>query len=66
MTYGVFWMYYECPQCGKKYKDSLDNMYDEKDQDNFGKCPECSQMGRLVGESGKLPEDEQNYIIIAR
>ena len=41
MTWGTYYFFYECPQCGKKYRYELEGSADEE----FGFCPECHVMG---------------------
>ena len=45
MTWGTYYFFYECPQCGKKYRYELEGSADEE----FGFCPECHVMGTFVG-----------------
>ena len=47
MTWGTYYFFYECPQCGKKYRYELEGSADEE----FGFCPECHVMGTFVGET---------------
>ena len=35
MTWGTYYFFYECPQCGKKYRYELEGSADEE----FGFCP---------------------------
>ena len=49
MTWGTYYFFYECPQCGKKYRYELEGSADEE----FGFCPECHVMGTFVGEIGR-------------
>ena len=58
MSWGVFWMFYRCPACGKKFKSGADTI----SEDSFGKCPVCGTVGTLVGESGDTyPKDADDY-----
>ena len=50
MTWGTYYFFYECPQCGKKYRYELEGSADEE----FGFCPECHVMGTFVGETLSL------------
>ena len=59
MSWGPFWMYYCCYDCGVKYKSCTDTIADP----SFGRCPHCDKQGVLVGESGTaVPDDELSYI----
>jgi diphthamide biosynthesis protein 3 len=58
MSWGVFWMFYRCPKCGKMFKSGLDTITERE----FGRCPECGAEGTLVAESGKTyPPDPERY-----
>lgn len=57
MTWGPYWMFYECQQCEKKYKYSLEDLQFP----SFGKCPACKVEGKLVGESKESPADALDY-----
>ncbi len=58
MSWGVFWMFYRCPACGKKFKSGTDTITDP----SFGKCPVCHTEGVLVAESGDTyPADANDY-----
>lgn len=58
MSWGVYWMFYHCPQCGKQFKSGTDTITEP----GFGKCPICHTEGVLVGESGKtIPENTGSY-----
>ncbi len=57
MTWGPYWMFYICPNCGKKFKYTLDNLADEE----FGKCPGCGTEGEFVAETRDMPEDALDY-----
>ena len=58
MSWGVYWMFYRCPVCGKKFKSGTDTITEPA----FGRCPACRTEGVLVGESGKtVPPDPNDY-----
>jgi len=56
MTWGPFWLFYQCPACGKKFRHDLD-MPDER----FRKCPACDTLGELKGDSNQVPTDINEY-----
>lgn len=47
MTWGPYYFFYNCPNCGKKYRWSIDEM----DYREFSHCPNCQTPGELVGET---------------
>ena len=51
----VWWLYYRCPQCSKKFKYATDLI--PVFGDDFGKCPVCSAMGILEKEGARTPDD---------
>lgn len=57
MTWGPLFMYYHCPECGKKYKYELDllTFYGDK----FGFCPDCDLMGIYEKEGPRLIDDDE-------
>ena len=58
MSWGVYWMFYRCPACGKKFKSGADTITEPE----FGLCPHFHTEGELVGESGKVsPPDANDY-----
>mgnify|MGYP001071748532 CR=1 FL=1 len=58
MSWGVYWMFYRCPACGKNFKSGADTIT----QPTFGVCPVCHTQGVLVGESGTVvPPDANDY-----
>ena len=57
MTWGAYWMFYTCPQCGKKYKYDLEDVQSP----TFGFCPECKIEGELTAESKTYPADALEY-----
>lgn len=58
MTWGAFYMYYQCPQCAKKFKFAID-LLDEAGE-RFGKCPDCNVEGTFIKE-GPNTEDSLDY-----
>lgn len=54
MTWGAFYMYYQCPQCGKKFKYAIDLLNEMGDQ--FGKCPICNIEGTFIKEGPNTPD----------
>lgn len=58
MTWGAFYMYYECPECGKKFKSEEGLIADLGEK--FGKCPVCGTLGKLVHE-GAIPKDDLEF-----
>ncbi len=58
MSWGVYWMFYRCPSCGKKFKSGTDTITEP----SFGRCPACGAEGELIGESGAVtPPDANDY-----
>ena len=51
------YFFYECPQCGKKYRYELEGSADEE----FGFCPECHVMGTFVGETKDNQQGEDKF-----
>ncbi len=54
---GNLLLFYECPQCGKKYRYELEGSADEE----FGFCPECHVMGTFVGETKDNQQGEDKF-----
>jgi len=50
-------MFYNCPQCKKKYRWSLDDVNDT----TFGECPACHIQGTLVGETKDIQQGENKF-----
>ena len=59
MTWGPYWMFYACPECGAKFKHTLDRV----DDDKFGVCPVCHAKADLKGESKAEPSTPSDYEI---
>ena len=58
MSWGAYWMYYDCKNCGTHYRWTLDYLSDP----DFGRCPNCGEENVLVAESKDLkPEDAGKY-----
>lgn len=57
MSWGSYWMFYECPNCGTKYRWSLEELTDTR----FGLCPNCDSESPLVAESKDLKHGEMEY-----
>lgn len=55
MSWGPCFLYYRCPQCGKKFKYATDLI--PEFGDDFGKCPACGTMGILEKEGARTPDD---------
>ena len=55
MTWGACYMYYHCPECGKKFKYAVDMIPDFGD--DFGHCPECGAMGVFEKDGARTPDD---------
>ncbi len=51
-------MYYHCPRCGKKFEYALDLMVEFGD--DFGKCPDCGEMG-VYEYDGPRRKDDKDY-----
>ena len=59
MTWGTYYFFYECPQCGKKYRYELEGSSNEE----FGLCPDCHVMGKFVGETKYIKQGEADPFI---
>lgn len=57
MTWGAYFMFYQCPECGKKYRWSLEDISDPA----FGQCPACHVMGELKGETKDIRQGESGF-----
>ncbi len=57
MSWGTYYMFYNCPQCKKKYRWSLDDVNDT----TFGECPACHIQGTLVGETKDIQQGENKF-----
>lgn len=57
MTWGPAFMYYRCPQCGKKFKYAIDLIPEFGDA--FGLCPECETPGEYVKDGARAKDDAE-------
>lgn len=57
MTWGAYFFFYSCPQCGKKYRWATEDMTDK----DFSKCPGCHTDGVLVGETRDIQQGEASF-----
>lgn len=57
MSYGAYFMFYQCQKCGKKFKYSLD----ADKQELFGQCDVCHVVGTIVGEGCNEPDNKMEY-----
>ncbi|GHU61975.1 hypothetical protein AGMMS49983_02630 [Clostridia bacterium] len=55
MTWGTLFFYYECPDCGQKFKYDF-SRNDEFGAD-FGACPACGVSGAYIGDGPRRPDD---------
>ncbi len=60
MTWGPYWLFYQCPACGKKFRHTLDDTPDEV----FAMCPSCKIKSDLKADSGNYPSNADEYEII--
>lgn len=58
MTWGAFYMYYQCPDCGKKFRFALDLLNEMGE--SFGRCPVCSAEGTFIKE-GPASRDSLDF-----
>ena len=57
MTWGDYFFFYECPECGKKYRYPIDLMSDP----DYGACPDCHGMGKFGGETKDIKQGETKF-----
>jgi len=55
MSWGPCFMYYHCPDCGKKFKYAVDLI--PVVGDKFGCCPACSAAGIFEKDGARTPDD---------
>lgn len=55
MSWGACFMYYHCPECGKKFKYALDML--SVFGADFGRCPECGAEGVFEKDGARTPDD---------
>ena len=48
MSWGPCFLYYRCPQCGKKFKYATDLI--PEFGDDFGKCPACIFNRKIISD----------------
>ena len=55
MSWGPCFLYYRCPECGKKFKYASDMIayYGAA----FGQCPKCHVDGVFEKEGARTPDD---------
>ncbi|MBQ1395952.1 MAG: excinuclease ATPase subunit [Eubacterium sp.] len=58
MTWGISFMYYHCPKCGKKFKYAIDMI--PEFADDFGACPVCGEKG-VYERDGARTLDDMDY-----
>jgi len=58
MTWGTYYFFYDCPECGKKYRWSFEDMNEEA----FGQCPACHVDGAFVGESKDIIAGDTRFV----
>ena len=52
-------MYYHCPSCGKKFKFQQDMIPELGD--DFGRCPDCGEMGVFEHDGARTPDDSDYF-----
>ena len=57
MSWGAYYMFYDCPQCKKKYRWSLDDINDT----DFSNCPVCHIPGEFAGETKDMKQGENKF-----
>lgn len=57
MSWGTYWMFYACPDCGSRFRWDMCTVTNP----DFGRCPNCGVEGVLVGESSAPPEHPNDY-----
>lgn len=57
MTWGTYYFFYDCPNCGKHYRWCTEVLSDEE----FGECPACHTAGTFVGETKDLKQGETRF-----
>lgn len=58
MTWGTYWMFYDCKLCGKKVRYSIEDMSEPE----FGKCPDCGVDAELAGETKDVAQGEERFV----
>lgn len=59
MSWRPGFFYYQCPDCGKKFKYAQDLIPEFGDA--FGKCPDCGTMGTYVKDGSRGTDDAEYY-----
>ena len=59
MSWGPCFMYYRCPDCGKKFKYAVDMI--PVFGDAFGRCPDCGAMGTFLMDGARTPDDADYF-----
>ncbi len=59
MTWGPCFMYYHCPDCGKKFKCEVALIPELGDR--FGRCPECGAEGVFEKDGARGPDDQDYF-----
>ncbi len=55
MSWGPCFMYYHCPQCGRRFKYAIDLI--PVFGDSFGHCPHCQTDGIFEKDGARTPDD---------
>lgn len=55
MSWGSCFLYYHCPDCGKRFKYDLDLI--PVLGDGFGACPTCGAAGVYEKDGARTPDD---------
>jgi len=55
MSWGVCFMYYSCPKCGRKFKYATDLI--PVVGERFGCCPACGAAGIFEKEGARTADD---------
>ena len=55
MSWGPCFMYYHCPQCGRRFKYAVDLI--PVFGDGFGRCPHCKAEGVFEKDGARTPDD---------
>ena len=59
MSWGPCFMYYRCPDCGKKFKYAVDMI--PVFGDAFGSCPDCGAMGTFLMDGARTLDDADYF-----
>ncbi len=55
MSWGPAFMYYHCPECGKRFKCAVELI--PVLGERFGRCPDCGAEGILDKDGAVTPDD---------